>query len=118
MCLAKGLWRSMGGNRSREEQVILQCFVTLVQGGWARISYYEHRDGLEVYCSVWAVRLAMITLGRDTPRTWILLTARKVLTTLAMAASLSSPSSWIGAFLMSSLNWGVGLLSPWELARC
>ena len=59
----------------------------------------------------------MITLDRDIPRTWMgLLTARRVLTTLAMAASLSSPSSWIGALRMSSLNWGVELASPpWEL---
>ena len=57
----------------------------------------------------------MISLDRNITRTWMSLTARRVLTTLAMAASLSSPSSWIGAFLISSLNCGVELLSLWEL---
>jgi hypothetical protein len=35
---------------------------------------------------------------------WMVLTARRVLTMFAIAASASPSSSWIGAFLMSSLN--------------
>lgn len=42
-------------------------------------------------------------------------TARKVLTMFAIAASASPSSSWMGAFLISSLNCGVELLSAWAL---
>jgi hypothetical protein len=57
------------------------------------------------------VLLAVVALDHAFLIEWIALTARRVLTMLAMAASASPSSSWIGAFLMSSLNWGVGLLS-------
>lgn len=87
------------------------CFEVLVLRGSVRISYYEHLGDHAACLIVLAVRLAVHVLAYVLRLFSLLLTARRVLTRLAVAASASPSSSWMGAFLMSSLNCGGGLPS-------
>jgi hypothetical protein len=91
------------------------CFATLVQQDWEQKSCCARLFDPGELRRAWAVPLAVDFLDYACLMLCFVLTARKVFTMLAMAASASPSSSWIGAFLMSSLNCGVGLLSAWVL---